>query len=88
MVRETHPHVAVAVEISVLVKRFGFHQHAQRMVDGNRVEQHAEGVGTHLEAVPVEITADIVRKTGTEQHDAVVVSDFERELRSGYIGTE
>ena len=88
MVRETHPHVAIAVEITILVEGFGFHQHAQRMVYGNGVEQHAERVGTHLEAVTVEITADIVRKTGAEQHNAVVVSDFERELRSGYIGTE
>ena len=58
------------------------------MVNGNGIEQHAEGIGAHLEAVPVEITADIVRKTGTEQHDAVVESDLERELRSGYIGTK
>ena len=82
------PRVPIFVEITVLVEGFRAHEQPDGSVDGDRVEQHAEGVGADIETVPTEIVAHVVGKTGSEKHDAVFVSDMERVLRGGYVGTE
>jgi hypothetical protein len=88
MVGKAHPQIPIFVEIAVFVEQIGLEHKTQRPVDGNRVEEHPERIGTHLKTVRVEIVSHIVGETGSDQHHSIVFLDMERVLRGGYDCSE
>jgi hypothetical protein len=60
VVRKTHPKIPIFVKIPVFIEKIGLEHETQRPVNGNRVKEHTERVGTDIKAMNVEIVAHIV----------------------------
>lgn len=63
---------------------FSRHQ-IQRQSYRKRIEKNPERIGTHGKPTLLEILGDMLRKTGTEKHQPIRVTDGKGVLRNGKL---
>lgn len=84
VVSKTYP-FAVVLRIIMLGKLLFSRHQIQRQSNRKWIEKNSERIGAHGKPTLMEILGDMLRKTGTEKHQPIRVTDGKGVLRNGKL---